>query len=279
MRSDLSTPLGGAAMLRRRMVERVLTHCETDSHAAEPLLILLRRFANESAREEARMFCDELMADEAIAPLQLRADRGVIASNARHLDLAAEVPRVFEPDARMLAQSIPRHDARREDRFEMLGPVAIGVSEIFVGDAAQLPAQFAGHARGVGLGAFAHDGLNGVDVMRDQVGRHFVEIGRVLDDPAQAFGGGAGGGKSEGGGVALDVMGGAKQLFAREVGEAVLEDGGMGRRQPVGFDAIQFLNSPDRPASAFSARATGSSRSFSATRRNTLRSGLGCVMT
>jgi uncharacterized protein (DUF2336 family) len=60
----------GAAMLRRRMVERVLTRCETDSHAAEPLLILLRRFANESAREEARLFCDELIAEEAIAPVQ-----------------------------------------------------------------------------------------------------------------------------------------------------------------------------------------------------------------
>src|ERR1700743_550723 len=35
---------GGAAHLRRRMVERVLTHCETDQPAADPLLILLRRF-------------------------------------------------------------------------------------------------------------------------------------------------------------------------------------------------------------------------------------------
>jgi uncharacterized protein (DUF2336 family) len=61
---------GGAAMLRRRMVERVLTHCETDRRSAGPLLILLRRFAAESAREEARMFCDELMVDEAIAPIQ-----------------------------------------------------------------------------------------------------------------------------------------------------------------------------------------------------------------
>jgi len=60
--------VGGAARLRRRMVERVLTHCETDRKAAEPLLILLRRFATESAREEAGMFCDELMAEEAIAP-------------------------------------------------------------------------------------------------------------------------------------------------------------------------------------------------------------------
>jgi hypothetical protein len=33
-------------------------------------MILLRRFATESAREEARMFCDELIADGAIAPIQ-----------------------------------------------------------------------------------------------------------------------------------------------------------------------------------------------------------------
>jgi uncharacterized protein (DUF2336 family) len=59
----------GAARLRRRMVERVLTHCATDRGATEPLLILLRRFATESAREEARLFCDELVAEEAIAPV------------------------------------------------------------------------------------------------------------------------------------------------------------------------------------------------------------------
>ncbi|MGY3616159.1 DUF2336 domain-containing protein [Bradyrhizobium sp. USDA 10063] len=62
--------IDGAVRLRRRMVERVLTHCETDRQAAEPLLILLRRFATESAREEARLFCEELVAEEAIAPLQ-----------------------------------------------------------------------------------------------------------------------------------------------------------------------------------------------------------------
>jgi len=60
----------GAARLRRRMVERVLTHCETDRQAAEPLLILLRRFATESAREEARMFCDELVEEEISALLE-----------------------------------------------------------------------------------------------------------------------------------------------------------------------------------------------------------------
>jgi uncharacterized protein (DUF2336 family) len=59
--------MGTAARLRRRMVERVLTRCETDASATEQLLILLRRFAMESAREEARQFCDELMAEEAVA--------------------------------------------------------------------------------------------------------------------------------------------------------------------------------------------------------------------
>jgi uncharacterized protein (DUF2336 family) len=62
--------LSGAANLRRRMVERVLTHCSTEHDAAEPLLILLRRFATESAREEARRFCDEIMAEDAVAPLE-----------------------------------------------------------------------------------------------------------------------------------------------------------------------------------------------------------------
>ena len=61
--------LGDAVRLRRRMVERVLTHCETDRGATEPLMILLRRFATESAREEARLFCDELTAEEAVVPV------------------------------------------------------------------------------------------------------------------------------------------------------------------------------------------------------------------
>ena len=62
--------VGDAARLRRRMVERVLTRCETAPDIAEPLLILLRRFATESAREEARLFCDELIADEAVGSMQ-----------------------------------------------------------------------------------------------------------------------------------------------------------------------------------------------------------------
>lgn len=58
----------GVARLRRRMVERVLTACETmASEESEPLLILLRRFAAESAREEARMFCDDLAAEDGLS--------------------------------------------------------------------------------------------------------------------------------------------------------------------------------------------------------------------
>src|SRR6266478_5233142 len=59
----------GVVRLRRRMVECVLTHCETDPQAAEPLLILLRRFATESAPEEARAFCDDLWADDTVTAI------------------------------------------------------------------------------------------------------------------------------------------------------------------------------------------------------------------
>jgi hypothetical protein len=116
-------------------------------------------------------------------------------------------------------------------------------------------------------------------MMRDQLGRHLIEIRRVLDDPAEALGGGAGGRVSESGGVALDVVGGSKQLLAGEVRKTALRIAVCAAESRSVSIPIQFLNSPDRPASAFSARATGSSRSFSATRRNTLRKGLGCVIT
>jgi uncharacterized protein (DUF2336 family) len=56
----------GAARLRRRMVERVLTSCAHDAATTDALMTLLRRFEMESAREEARVFCDELIAVETI---------------------------------------------------------------------------------------------------------------------------------------------------------------------------------------------------------------------
>ncbi len=59
----LDGELGDAARLKRRMIERVLTRCEDEEFdELAPLLMLLRRFATEAAREEARLFCDGLAA-------------------------------------------------------------------------------------------------------------------------------------------------------------------------------------------------------------------------
>jgi uncharacterized protein (DUF2336 family) len=56
---------GGAARLRRRMIERVLTRCENQEFGElAPLITLLHRFATEAARDEARLFCDELAAED-----------------------------------------------------------------------------------------------------------------------------------------------------------------------------------------------------------------------
>jgi uncharacterized protein (DUF2336 family) len=58
---------GGMAQLKKGMVERVLARCaqmkngDGRGHEMASLLALLRRFAVEAAREEARMFCDDLV--------------------------------------------------------------------------------------------------------------------------------------------------------------------------------------------------------------------------
>jgi uncharacterized protein (DUF2336 family) len=60
---------GGASRLKRRIIERTLIRCASEApDEIEPLLTLLRRYAAEAAREEARLFCDELVADGLIAP-------------------------------------------------------------------------------------------------------------------------------------------------------------------------------------------------------------------
>jgi uncharacterized protein (DUF2336 family) len=62
--------VSGASRLKRRMVERVLTICErADLGDIEPLLILLRRFAAEAAREDARIYCEQLVAED-MEPLE-----------------------------------------------------------------------------------------------------------------------------------------------------------------------------------------------------------------
>jgi len=91
--------VGGATRLRRRMVERVLTRCETSPDVAEPLLILLRRFATESAREEARLFCDELVATTFSDELVAQAVAEDFIADERMDDYLPEAFDEFEPDA------------------------------------------------------------------------------------------------------------------------------------------------------------------------------------
>jgi len=68
----------GSVRLRRRVVERVLARCADGSIGdVEPLLTLLRRFAAEAAREEARAFCAELVADDGVIYDDM-VDEGVI---------------------------------------------------------------------------------------------------------------------------------------------------------------------------------------------------------
>jgi len=103
------------------------------------------------------------------------------------------------------------------------------------------------------------------------------EFGRVLDDPAQAFRGCAAR-EPERRGIALDVMGGAKQFLPRV---AVLNPFIRSRRgQPtdVGLDRHPVPEFAERRRERLFRAPTGSSRSTPATRRNTLRNGLGCVI-
>ena len=67
-----------AAQLSRPMVERVLTRCAGQAIGEggadiEPLLSLLRRFAAEAARDEARMFCHDLVATPTMPAYNLAA--------------------------------------------------------------------------------------------------------------------------------------------------------------------------------------------------------------
>jgi hypothetical protein len=72
---------GGVTRLKRRMVERVPNACaEKRGRDLASLLALLRRFAVEAARDEARMFCDDLVAnDHAIDDDLYAADARLVA--------------------------------------------------------------------------------------------------------------------------------------------------------------------------------------------------------
>ncbi len=83
----------GVAQLKRRMVEQVLAACakERGSDSAA-LLALLRRFAVEAAREEARSFCQDLVADDSAIPAPMLPAARIGAAQMAQI-----------PDVRMVA--------------------------------------------------------------------------------------------------------------------------------------------------------------------------------
>lgn len=78
MREDgMPYEIGDVGRLKRRVIERVLTLCETAAiDNVEPLLTLLRRYEAEAAREEARTFCEDLVNWE---PIPVEAEDRVAA--------------------------------------------------------------------------------------------------------------------------------------------------------------------------------------------------------
>jgi uncharacterized protein (DUF2336 family) len=71
---------GGVARLKRGMVDRVLSVCAGErGRDLTSLLALLRRFAVEAAREEARLFCDDLVANDHMIDVDHYADERLVA--------------------------------------------------------------------------------------------------------------------------------------------------------------------------------------------------------
>lgn len=72
---------GGVAQLKRRMVERVLGACARErGSGTASLMALLRRFAVEAAREEARSFCHDLVANDEGMPAPALPDAHIGAA-------------------------------------------------------------------------------------------------------------------------------------------------------------------------------------------------------
>ncbi len=69
---------GGVGRLKRRLAERVLEVCAEEDAAGEgdmaSVLALLRRFAVEAARDEARLFCEDLVANDMLPPPTMLPD-------------------------------------------------------------------------------------------------------------------------------------------------------------------------------------------------------------
>ena len=97
----------------------------------EPLLTLLRRFAAEAAREEARMFCDELVRDEQSVP----HDTGSDAASRR-------IRRAREREPICDSQSDAGSGARSRSNVGGSANVSLGAS-----GGARMPSRYSGRSR------------------------------------------------------------------------------------------------------------------------------------
>ncbi len=109
--------VGGATRLKRRMVERVLTRCADETLGdIEPLMTLLRRFAAEAAREEARLFCDELVAGYDDEPYEAR--RGLACGGVLSVRRASAHPGWQQRKSAGSERRLARRQRRREEALE-----------------------------------------------------------------------------------------------------------------------------------------------------------------
>ena len=228
------------------------------------LLALLRRFAVEAAREEARMFCDDLVAnDDPIDAGRLhrrRAAGGVaLVSSSAGSAISTAVRPVESGDPATRATSHVWMPAFAGMSGERRG-ASIQDVWIYSGaiDGPMICSSTSGRPRfswmrnssvtsrnrlvsvvgqllGVGAGIFAIDRAHRIDVLIHQLDRNAGHVGRVLDQPAQAVGGRRHQRKSEGRGFALDVMGGVEQGVLVGLGEAAVGDVAAGLVEPLAF--------------------------------------------
>ncbi len=213
---------GGAVRLKRRMIERVLTRCEHEDDAElAPLITLLHRFATEAARDEARLFCDELAAD-AIAAEQ---------ESCRRLSARRRNRCGWSPEG---AISGAGDDRRSEDILQIVRPKAILGLEKLVGHLAEPLGDGLRQVDEIGSAVFAHHGTESIDMLVDQRKRNPRQVRAVFKQPAQAFCDPGQSRIAESGGLSLDVVGGAEQFVAGLLGK-IFRDLAACRFKPLAF--------------------------------------------
>src|SRR5262245_29984786 len=100
-----------------------------------------------------------------------------------------------------------RAERRSQAAVEVLRAVAVLVRQEIVGDLAQARGEPVCGGLSVLEMRFADDGAHGVHMLVDELAGNAVELGRMLDQPAQAVGHVAGEGEAKSLRLALDVMG------------------------------------------------------------------------